>query len=214
MAVFPYGEGEITHLKKRDKALARAIDHIGPIRREVDPDLFSSLASSIVGQQISGKAADTIWRRMLDDMGQVTPETILARPVETIQAYGMSFRKAGYIRGTAERIAAGEFDLMALPALPDADVCSKLVTLPGIGVWTAEMLMIFSMLRPNILSFGDLGIRRGMERLYRHTEVTREQFEKYRKRYAPYCTVASLYLWAIAGGALDGTGPAEGRSRR
>ena len=202
MDIFVYGDTEIAHLKKRDKALGSAIDRIGPIRREVNPNLFSALVNSIVGQQISSKAQVTIWQRMKDKFGEITPQTILSCPEPELQSCGISFRKALYIRGITERIAEGRLDIEALCLQSDAEVCAELVKLNGVGIWTAEMLMLFSMQRPDILSFGDLAIHRGMRMLYRHRTITKELFEKYRRRYSPYGSVASLYLWAIAGGAI------------
>ena len=175
---------------------------IGPIRRAVNPDLFSALVKSMVGQQISSKAQATIWQRMKDNFGEITPHTILACTDAELQSCGITFKKAAYIRGIADRVADGRLDIAGLHLKSDAEVCAELVRLDGIGAWTAEMLMLFSMQRPDILSFGDLAIVRGMRMLYRRKKITRELFEKYRRRYTPHGSVASLYLWAIAGGAI------------
>jgi DNA-3-methyladenine glycosylase II len=102
------------------------------------------------------------------------------------------------------KVARGEFDIHGLSVLPDDDVCRRLSELKGVGVWTAEMVMIFSMQRPNVFSWNDLAIHRGLRILYRHRTITRKLFDKYQKRFSPYCSLASLYLWEIAGGALDG----------
>ena len=204
MAVFNYGDTEISHLKKRDKALGAAIDAIGPIRIEIRPDVFSALVKSIVGQQISSKAQRTIWQRMKDGLGAITPESVLACTESELQSYGISFKKVSYIRGAAERVMDGRLDFDALRLKSDEEVCKELFKIDGVGMWTAEMLMIFSMRRPDIVSYGDLAILRGMRMLYRHREITRQLFEKYRRRYSPYGSVASLYLWAIAGGAIEG----------
>jgi len=202
--IFIYGDEEVSYLKKKDKALAAAIDTIGAIERAVNPNLFSALVNSIVGQQISSKAHATIWERMNTGLGEVTPQTILACPDAQLQGYGISFKKAAYIKGAAERVADGRLDINTLHFKPDEEICKELVRLPGVGLWTAEMLMLFSMQRPNILSFGDLAILRGMRMLYHHRVITQPLFEKYRRRYSPYGSVASLYLWAIAGGAIEG----------
>jgi len=111
-------------------------------------------------------------------------------------------RKATYIQGITQAIVEGDLDLEALYTMSDEEVCAQLTKLKGIGVWTAEMILTFSLQRPDIVSFGDLAILRGMRMLYRHRELTRPLFEKYRRGYSPYGTVASLYLWAIAGGAI------------
>ncbi|MDR0672083.1 MAG: hypothetical protein LBF93_00165 [Zoogloeaceae bacterium] len=204
MSTFQYGEAEIAYLKARDKRLAWAIERIGFIERTTEPDLFVALARSIVGQQISGKAQRTIWARMETGLGEITPRTICACPAAELQGYGISRKKAGYIRGAAEKIRDGRLDLDALQALPDAEVSKRLCQLDGVGPWTAEMLMLFSLCRPDIVSHGDLAILRGMRMLYHHREITRPRFEKYRRRYSPQGSVASLYLWAIAGNAIDG----------
>ncbi len=201
---FPYGEKEIGHLKKVDKRLAAVIDQVGLIERAVIPDLFAALVHAIIGQQISTKAHQTIWERIEKDLGEVTPVVIDALPVERLQQYGITFKKAAYIQSAARKILTGAFDLSSLSSLPDEEVCIRLSGLDGIGVWTAEMLMLFSMQRPNILSYGDLAILRGLRMVYHHREISKERFEKYRKRYAPYASVASLYLWAVAGGMVDG----------
>jgi len=204
MVLFDYGNAEIAHLKKRDKALGAAIDAIGPIQREIYTDLFSALVKSIVGQQISSKAQRTILGRMKDGLVEITPQAILACTEAQLQSYGISFKKASYIRGAAERVADGGLDIETLHSKSDVEVCKELTKIDGIGMWTAEMLLLFSMRRPDILSYGDLAILRGMRMLYRHKKITRHLFERYQKRYSPYGSVASLYLWAIAGGAIAG----------
>ena len=152
----------------------------------------------ISGQQISSKAANTVWNRVLNRYSPITPETIMAITTEEIQKCGMSNRKANYIKGIAEAVVQGKLNLSELEHLPDDEVIKRLSSLPGIGVWTAEMLMIFSMQRPDVVSWGDLAIRRGMMTLYGLKDLTREQFHEYRKRYSPYGSVASLYLWVIS----------------
>ncbi len=201
---FEYDEQAIAYLKARDARLAEAIDAIGPVRREVTPDLFAALVNCIVGQQISTKAQVTVWKRLIDAFGDVTPEAMAACPDDELQRFGLSFRKVGYIKGAAERVVAGELDLEGLADLPDDEVCRRLSALPGIGVWTAEMLMTFSMQRPDIMSYGDLAIQRGLRMLHHHRRITPELFAKYRRRYSPHGSVASLYLWEIAGGAVPG----------
>jgi len=217
--IFRYGDEEINYLKEKDKTLATAIDTIGQIERTVNPDLFSALVNSIVGQQISTKAHKTIWERMQNGLGDVTPQTILDCPDDKLQGYGISFKKAAYIKGAAQRVADGRLNIDALHQKSDEEICKELIQIDGIGLWTAEMLMLFSMQRPNILSFGDLAILRGMRMLYHHKVITKQLFEKYKRRYSPYCSVASLYLWAIAGGAIEGMKdyapkPKQGRGKK
>lgn len=200
MHIFPYGGKEIAYLKERDQRLGEAIDRIGMIEREVIPDLFTGLIHTMLAQQISSKAVKTVWQRFREQFPEVTPQAIAVADLQTIQRCGTSMRKAGYIKGVAEAVVEGKLDLGLLPQLPDHEVIKQLTSLKGVGVWTAEMILIFSMLRADIVSWGDLAIRKGMTKLYNLTELDKDTFEKYRRRYSPYGSVASLYLWEIAAG--------------
>lgn len=200
---FEYGDEEINHLCKVDEQLAYAISKIGKIYRAIEPEIFASLVRSIVGQQISTKAQKTIWNRMLEGIGGITPDSIDKIKIDELQKFGISFRKADYIKDLAARVSSGQFKIDELNDLSDEELIAKLTELKGVGVWTAEMLMIFSMMRPNVISYGDLAIRRGMCRLYGYDSLDKETFEKHRKKYAPYASVASLYIWAVSSGALD-----------
>ena len=201
---YPYGEKELDYLKKKDRVLGQAIDRIGYIEREVDEDLFSSVIHHIVGQQISSAALKTVWGRMQHSLGRICEETIAAQSIETLQQFGMTFKKAGYFREFAQKVLTGEFDVASVSQKSDEEIVTALSSLNGIGVWTAEMIMTFDLLRPDILSYGDLAIHRGLRMLYHHKKIDKALFEKYRKRYSPYGTVASFYLWAIAAGAIEG----------
>lgn len=204
MEIFKYGEKEINYLKKKDKKLSEAIDRIGKIERRVIPNLFEALINSIVSQQISSKAADTIWKRLINLLGEIKPETIMDENINSIQKCGMTFRKASYIKEISENVYSGTLNINELNNLSDEEVIKILTSLNGIGVWTAEMLMIFSMGRPDILSWGDLAIRRGMCNLYNLKDISKVQFGRYKKRYSPYGSVASLYLWALSVNPEDG----------
>ena len=199
---FRYGQTELDHLRARDPRLAAAIDRIGLIRREVQPDLFHALVHSIIGQQISTKAQVTLWGKMQARFPGVSPEVMASCALDELQGVGITFRKASYIQDIARSIVEGRIDLHALAQLDDEALCHALSQFRGIGVWTAEMLMLFSLQRPDIVSYGDLAILRGMRMLYRHRAITPQLFARYRRRYSPYGSTASLYLWAIAGGAL------------
>ena len=201
---FTYGEKELSYLRQRDVRLGAVIDQVGMIRREVDTDLFSSVVHHIIGQQISTKAQATIWQRMRDALGTVTAETILSADPAQLQSLGMTFRKADYIRDFAEKVHTGDFDLDAVYHMSDEDAIRALSALRGIGVWTAEMILLFCMQRPDVFSYDDLAIQRGLRMVYHHRRIDRRLFEKYRRRFSPYGSVASLYLWAASGGAVPG----------
>ena len=189
---FAYDERAVGYLARRDKRLGEVMERLGPLRREVMPDLFAALVHAIVGQQVS----------MCARLGEVTPSSVLAVAPEELRALGLSGRKVEYVREAAQAVTDGRLDVEALREMDDAAVCAALVGLRGVGVWTAEMLLLFSLQRQDVLSYDDLAIRRGLRMLYRHREIDRERFERYRRRFSPYGSVASLYLWAVAGGAL------------
>lgn len=201
---FAYGKTETDYLTERDPMLGAAIARIGHIDREVIPNLFTALVNSIAGQQISGKALATVWARLCDRLGEITPETILAEGEDGLRACGMSGRKAGYMLAAAHAVQDGTINIHSLVDKSDDEIIKTLTALPGVGRWTAEMLLIFSLERPDVLAFDDFGIRKGLCRLYGLEELTRVQFEEYRARYAPYATVAGLYLWEIAAQKKDG----------
>lgn len=200
MLYFEYTTKETDYLKARDPILGKEIDRIGMVKRRLDGDIFSSLISSIISQQISTKAAVTVKERLANLIGKITPTNIRKIDVEAIQKCGMTLRKAGYIKGIAEAALTGEIDFVGLYKLSDSEIIRILTGLKGIGEWTVEMLLIHSLQRPNVLSYKDLGIQRGLKRLYGLNELSKKEFEVYRDRYSPHCTVASIYLWEI--GAL------------
>ncbi len=200
MQYFEYGETELNYLRRKDKRLGQAIDRIGLIKRQVEPDVFSALMSSIVAQQISAKAAQTIWDRLCSRFGGITPAALAQAPAQELQSTGITMRKAKYMKDIAEAVSDGRFKIDELSALTDEAVAARLSALNGVGVWTAEMLMIFSLQRKDIVSRNDLGIRKGMMALYHHQKLDNDRFERIRKRYSPYGTVASFYLWEIAMG--------------
>lgn len=201
---FTYGETEINYLKRKDKKLALAIEQIGHIERKLDANLFAAVVRHIVGQQISSKAQATVWARLEARLKDVTPAGVHAASAQELQALGMSLRKAEYIKDFADKIVSGDFDLQAVEQMSDAEAIATLSSLKGIGKWTAEMILLFCLQRPDILSYDDLAIQRGLRMLYHHRKITRELFNKYQKRYSPYGSTAAIYLWAIAGGAIEG----------
>lgn len=201
---FDYGVREVDYLKARDRVLGEVIDQVGHVEREVDPDLFSAVVHHIVGQQISTKAQATIWARMRERLGEVNARTVAAAGTAALQSVGISLRKAEYIQDFAGKVNSGAFDLQRVAALPDSEAIEALIALKGVGVWTAEMILLFCLQRPDIFSFDDLAIQRGLRMVYRHRKIDRKLFEKYRRRFSPYGSVASLYLWAVAGGAIPG----------
>ncbi len=205
---FRYDQAAVDALARQDPRLGEAMAAIGPIRRAVMPDLFEALVSSIVSQQIAKKAYETVWGRFRDLVGTVTPQAILAADRDAIKACGLSWKKTDWIIGAAQLAARGELD--GLARMTDEAVVSHLIRFPGIGIWTAQMLLIFSLQRPDVLSYGDLAIRRGICSLYGLTELSKADFEIIRRRLSPHNTIASLYFWELSREmppGLDGSQP-------
>lgn len=203
---FHYGSKETDWLAKRDKRMAEAIAHFVVLQRGMAPDLFAALIRNIVDQQISTKAALTVNARLLTLAGALTPQRLEALPAQAIQGCGMSMKKALYIKGAASAAMSCELDLGTIAQASDEEVIATLSRLPGIGIWTAEMLMIFSLGRPNVLSWGDLAIRRGIMHLYRHKTLPRERFERYRRRTMPRGWRHGNLLFFESGGAGEVSG--------
>lgn len=203
-ACFEYGEVETTYLTHKDARFAEVIQTIGHVSRALDPDLFSATAHHIIGQQVSLEAQRTVWNRMQQLLGQVSPETVAAASVDDLQACGITFRKAEYIHEFAQKVVSEEFDLNGVREMDDEAAIASLSSLRGIGTWTAEMILLFCLGRKNIFAYDDLAIQRGLRMVYHHRAITRPLFEKYRRRFSPYCSVASLYLWEVSKGAILG----------
>ncbi len=158
-------------------------------------DLFFTLLRSIVGQQISGKAAAAIWDRVVSLVGEVTPQHVLAHPFDELRACGLSNSKTHYIVGISEAFQSG-FAERAWDDLSDEQVVAKLCELKGVGVWTAEMILIFTFLRPDVFPVGDLGVVRGIEGLYNDgEELTKAELLDLAEGWRPWRTVATWYLW-------------------
>ncbi len=197
-----YGDDAVAYLSARDPRMADAIARIGHVWRMRDDDLFQAVVHSIVGQQISTRAQATVWARMRDGLGTVDAAHVAAASVEELQAFGMTYGKAGYIRDFALRVQDGSFDIAAVERMGDDEAIETLASLRGVGRWTAEMILTFCLNRPDVFAYDDLAIQRGLRMLYHHRKITRKLFERYRRWFSPYCSVASLYLWEVAGGAL------------
>jgi len=202
MEYFEYSDIEIEYLKSRDPVLKQVIEQIGIIKRAVIPDLFAALINSIVGQQISTKAHQTIWQRINNSFSPITPANFKSLSAEELQKCGITTKKAHYIKEITRRIISDQLDLERLADLSNEEVIEQLCELPGIGRWTAEMILTFSLQRKDIISYSDLAILRGMRMVYHHRRITPQLFTKYKRRYGPYATIASLYLWAVAAGAI------------
>ncbi len=188
----------VEHLKAGDPRLGRLIDRLGPFRMRYSPPQYCTLARSIVSQQLSSKAADTIYGRLEAAVspGEVEAGRVLRLSDEQMRALGLSKQKSAYLRSLAEKTLDGTIEFAKLPAMPDNDVIEHLTSAKGVGVWTAHMFLIFALKRRDVLPVGDLGIRNAIHRVYGlKSPPTPKRIEEIGRPWRPYASVASWYLW-------------------
>ena len=192
----------------RDKDLKTLIDHFGVITLKRRRNYFKSLLRSIIHQQLSGKAAKTIENRFLELYNgnrYPTPEEVLKTPAEAIQNVGISRMKTEYIRGLAKIIDDGDIRLEKLSELSNDEVGNVLKEVKGIGQWTVDMFLIFSLNRPDVFPLNDLGIQKGLMLLLgRQKILSQESMLSHSNKWKPYRTLASLYLWKIVDEGMIG----------
>lgn len=191
-----YWDEATRHLAKRCKVLRRLIRAAPRPEWEERGNAFQALARSIVGQQISVKAARSIWGRFAEACGTVTPANALALEVARLRACGFSGQKCAYVRDLAGRFASGEVKPRRWARMGDEAIIEELVRVKGIGRWTVEMFLMFHLKRPDVLPVDDLGLRRAMERAYNAGEpLAKAEMRALGEPWAPWRTVASWYLW-------------------
>jgi DNA-3-methyladenine glycosylase II len=187
----------IHHLKNHDPILASIIERVGACRIAYREPTFEALARAIVFQQLSTKAARTIYARLEEAAGgRITPEAIQNLGAGEMRRAGLSKQKIGYVRDLAEHALSGKVDFERLPGMSDDEVIVALTDIKGIGEWTAHMFLIFALRRPNVLAVGDLGVRTAIKRHYRKRDLPKaEHIERLAVKWHPYCSVACWYLW-------------------
>ena len=189
----------IMHLKHADPVLRGIIERVGPFRIQfAEPD-FETLARSIVFQQLSGASARAIFSRVkaaTSGNGRMTPGGILSLGDRELRAAGLSQQKTTYLRALAERTRCGQIDFTRLPSLADREVIEHLVVVKGVGVWTAQMFLMFALRRPDVLPASDLGIRSAVRRAYRLRTLPKPaKIGQLARKWHPHCSAASWYLW-------------------
>ena len=195
----------LAYLKERDTVLGALIDRTGPLSVTLSQDYFSSLASAIVGQQLSNRVAEVLWDRLSGFCdGSVTPEKLAEAETEDLRAIGLSYGKVSYLKALAGHVLDGSLELPRFSGLADEEIIRQLTAVKGIGPWTAEMFLIFSLGREDVYSMGDGGLLRAVQTLYglegKGGKGDKAALAEITGRWAPYRTFASLYLWR----ALDG----------
>lgn len=187
----------IHHLKKSDPILRDIIERVGPFRMKFDPPEFHRLAEAIVYQQLHGKAAATIFARFAALAGEpLVPEGILKLTDEQLRSVGLSKQKSAYLKDLAAKTASGLLNFSKLLEMPDDEVIQHLTQVKGVGVWTAQMFLMFTLQRPDVLPTGDYGVRAAMKKHYHKRKLPKpKDMEKIARAWAPYRSVACWYLW-------------------
>ena len=191
-----YWDDACRHLTKSDRVMKRLIPQFGQARLESRGDAFVTLARSIVGQQISVKAAQTVWDRFAKLSRRLTPGQVLKLKVDDMREAGLSARKVEYLVDLALHIEQAQVSVKAWTTMNDEDIINELIAIRGIGRWTAEMFLIFHLMRPNVLPLDDVGLINGISRNYFSGEaVSRSEAREVAQAWAPYCSVATWYIW-------------------
>lgn len=203
---FYEGDKAAQHLSAVDDDLRQLIERVGEVHVEIEGDGFLSLARAIVDQQISMAAARTIWGRVENFCeGEITPGKIAEAEVEALRSCGLSGRKTEYLKDLSAHVLDGSIDFEQLAALSDAEIIAELVAVRGIGRWTAEMFLIFSLSRDDVFALDDGGLRRAVCQLKGlPTDVPKQAIEAIAEVWSPYRTAASLFLWRYLNNAGDG----------
>ena len=182
------------HLSDKDKIISRIIDKFDDLELISRGDIFFTLIRSIIGQQISVKAASTVWSRFTEKVGNITPENILSVDSEELRSCGLSQRKAEYVIGISE--SWHEYSSFDWEKMDDEEIIDKLVKLRGVGKWTAEMILIFTLLRPDVFPIGDIGMIRGIEKTYNSgVKMSNDELYAISEKWKPWRTVACCYMW-------------------
>jgi DNA-3-methyladenine glycosylase II len=187
----------LQHLKKSDPVLAAIIQRVGEYRIQFREPNFESLVRSIVYQQLSGKVASVIYGRLAAAVnGRMEPEEVLKLRPDRMRRLGLSKQKTAYIRDLARHARDRRVSFEELPALADTEVIERLTQVKGVGVWTVQMFLIFALRRTDVLPTGDLGVRNAIRKAYGLTELpTPGEMEAMARKWRPYCSIASWYLW-------------------
>ena len=189
-----YWEIAKKELSNNDKILSEIIGRFEDLELISRGNMFFTLIRSIIGQQISVKAASTVWLRLTEKVGEITPENILSTDFEDLRKCGLSQRKTEYIIGIAE--SWNEYSEFDWDKMNDGEIIEKLVELRGVGKWTAEMILIFTLLRPDVFPIGDIGMIRGIEKSYKSGEkISKEELYEISEKWIPWRTVACCYMW-------------------
>lgn len=195
---FIIDNNELEFLKKQDKKLAPFIEKYGNLSFVNNNSLYEDINKNIISQMLTIKAANTIFNKFINIIGSCTPENVLNSPDELLRKCGISYSKINYIKGIAENILNSKLCLENLENYNEIEIINILTKQKGIGIWTAEMIALFSLGKKNIFSYSDIALKQGIKVVHNEINIeNKEEFNKLKELYSPYCSIASLYYYHI-----------------
>ncbi len=195
MKKFIISKDAIEHFKNNDPILYKLIVDLPEPDRYINDNLFQELVRSIIAQQVSTKAAKTIYQRIVDKF-EIKPENFLECDKDDLQSIGISYRKVEYLKNLSSQVHSKELNLETITSLSNEEIIQEITKVKGLGIWSAEVFLMFALGRNDITSFGDLMIKRGIAKVYQLNDLpTKEKFQELTKKWSPYNTIAHFYIW-------------------
>lgn len=191
-----YDAKEMVYISNKHPVMKTLVDHYGKLKMGKVTDVYKSLVFHIISQMLANSVSGTLIKRFLDLVGDVTPENVLRIGIEEIRECGISKKKAEYILELSNSVLEEKYDFSLLDSMSDDEAVEYLQQIKGVGKWTAEMIVEFTMGRQNIFSYDDVALQNGIKKAHGFKILSKIRFERLRRMYAPYCSIASLYYYA------------------
>lgn len=191
-----YDTKEMQYISDKHPVMKMLVEHYGKLQMGKIKDIYTSLVLHIISQMLANSVSEALIKRFLDLVGEITPENVLRVGKEAIRECGISLKKAEYILNLSNSVVEEEYDFSRLESMGDDEAVKYLMQIKGVGKWTAEMIVEFTMGRLNIFSYDDVALQNGIKKAHGFKTLSKIRFERLRKLYAPYCSVASVYYYA------------------
>lgn len=191
-----YDTKEMQYISDKHPVMKMLVEHYGKLQMGKIKDIYTSLVLHIISQMLANSVSEALIKRFLDLVGEITPENVLRVGKEAIRECGISLKKAEYILNLSNSVVEEEYDFSRLESMGDDEAVKYLMQIKGVGKWTAEMIVEFTMGRLNIFSYDDVALQNGIKKAHSFKTLSKIRFERLRKLYAPYCSVASVYYYA------------------
>ena len=191
-----YGSKEMNYISEKNPVMSALVNHYGKLEMGRVSDIYLSLVLHIISQMLANSVSDVLINRLINLVGDITPENVLAVSVDEIRECGISRKKAEYIIALSNSVLDGLYDFSLLDGMSDNEAIKYLMQIKGVGKWTAEMIVEFTMGRLNIFSYDDVALQNGIKKAHGFKTLSKRRLEGLRKKYSPYCSVASVYYYA------------------